>query len=366
VNAVVLVGGEGTRLRPLTSTAPKPLLPIAGVPMIERQLAWLESNGVDDVVLSLGYLPDAFVARFPGGRFGSLGLDYAVEPEPLGTAGAIRFAAELGGIHDRFVVCNGDVLTTLDLAALVAFHDERRAAATIHLTEVDDPSALGAVPTYDDGEVEAFVEKPPPGEAPTNWINAGTYVLDPTVLAQIPSGVAVSVERETFPRLLQTRGRVYACPTDDYWLDVGTPQTYVQAHLDVLHGSLGRPPAPGAREVLSGVWTQGSVDALEHAVVTAPVLVGDGVAIGVGAQLVGATVGPGCRVGREAVVENSVLLPGAQLADGACARESIVGWDAHLEAGASVVDYTIVGASARVAAGASLTGGRVSVPATAG
>ncbi len=159
MRAVVLVGGEGTRLRPLTYTTPKSLLPIANLPFLERQLAWLESHGIDDVVLSLGYLPDAFVRHFPDGRHGTIRLSYAVEEKPLGTAGGIRYAA--GAIDERFVVCNGDILTDLDLGAMIRFHEASGADATIALTQVDDPSAFGVVPTRDDGEVVGFIEKPP-------------------------------------------------------------------------------------------------------------------------------------------------------------------------------------------------------------
>ena len=209
MKAVVLVGGEGTRLRPLTFTTPKPLLSIANQPHLERQLAWLASHGVDEVVLSMGYLPDAFHRHFASDDsghdvFGDVVLRYAVESEPLGTAGAIRFAAE--GIEERIIVCNGDVLTSLDLDAMVRFHDERGAEATISLTQVEDPSAFGVVPTQADGSVIAFVEKPAPGKAPSNWINAGTYVLEPAFLRRIPPRLNVSVERETFPRMLAQPG----------------------------------------------------------------------------------------------------------------------------------------------------------------
>ena len=232
MKAIVLVGGEGTRLRPLTYSTPKPLLPIANQAFLERQLTWLAYYGVDEVVLSLGYLPDAFEAHFPEGRFGDLKLRYAVEDHPLGTAGAIRFAAR--GIEERIIVCNGDVLTTLDLDALVAFHDAHEAEATIYLTQVADPSAFGVVPTRDDGAVVAFVEKPPKGRAPTNWINGGTYVLEPSVLDRIPERLTVSIERETFPRMLDEPSRLHAMPSDAYWIDIGTPEKYLQAHTDVF------------------------------------------------------------------------------------------------------------------------------------
>ena len=211
MKAVVLVGGEGTRLRPLTYTTPKSLLPIANQPFLERQLAWLESHGVDEVVLSLGYLPDAFQAHFPNDRCGGVRLSYVVEGKPLGTAGGIRYAAE-GGIDGRFVVCNGDILTDLDLAAMIRFHEASGAQATIALTQVEDPSAFGVVPTRADGEVVGFIEKPPRDLAPTNWINAGIYVLEPALLQRIPPRVNVSIERETFPRMVETRARCSRSP----------------------------------------------------------------------------------------------------------------------------------------------------------
>ena len=188
MKAVVLVGGEGTRLRPLTLTSPKQMLPIVGVPMIERVLGQLAAHGVDEAVLSLGYLPDAFMQAYPQDRAAGVRLTYAIEPEPLDTAGAVRFAAAFAGIAETFVVVNGDVLTDLDLTGLVAFHREREAEGTIALHPVADPSAFGVVPTDSEGRVTAFVEKPPRDEAPTNEINAGTYVLEASVLERIPEG----------------------------------------------------------------------------------------------------------------------------------------------------------------------------------
>jgi NDP-sugar pyrophosphorylase family protein len=323
----VLVGGQGTRLRPLTYSTPKSLLPIANRPFLERQLEWLRAHGVEEVVLSLGYLPEAFRAHFPGNHFDGLPLRYAIEPEPLGTAGGIRFAAE--GITERIVVCNGDVLTSLDLGAMVRFHDERAAAATIHLARVADPSAFGVVPTKPDGEVIAFVEKPPPGNAPSGWINAGTYVLEPEVLADIPTGVEVSIERETFPRLLDRPGRLYALQSDAYWLDIGTPDKYLEAHADVLAGRLGAPPAPGAREMEPGIWVQGDVARDPTAQLIAPVLIGPGCEIGAGARITASVLGAGCAVAPNAEVTRAVLLPGAAL-DGK-AIDVVVGTDAVLE-----------------------------------
>jgi mannose-1-phosphate guanylyltransferase len=372
VRAIVLVGGEGTRLRPLTTKTPKPLLPIVGTPFLERQLAWLAGHGVDDVVLSLGYLPDAFLEHFPDGRFGDLRLHYAVEPDPLGTAGAIRFAAS--GSDERLVVCNGDVLTTLDLSALVRFHIDHDAEATIHLTRVDDPSAFGVVPTYDDGEVKAFVEKPLPGSAPTDWINAGTYVLEPSVVESVLPDLNVSIERETFPRMLEQRGRLYAHPTNDYWLDIGTPGKYLQAHADVLDGALGPVPAPGACEVQPGVWV--SADAADSSgrapqlasdvVLDGPVFLGANARVGAGARLAHATIGPDAVVEDGAVVQSGVLLERARVGAGTRIIDSIVGPDAVVERGASVTAATIVGPGAHVDADDVLASARVVVSAAAG
>jgi mannose-1-phosphate guanylyltransferase len=371
VKAVVLVGGEGTRLRPLTYTTPKPLLPIANQPFLERQLSWLAAYGVNEVVLSLGYLPDAFESHFPSGGFdtgaagaGELVLRYAVEDHPLGTAGAIRFAAEaLGDLDQRIIVCNGDVLTTLDLGALVAFHDDRGAEATISLTQVVDPSAFGVVPTRDDGEVIAFVEKPPPGKAPTNWINAGTYVLEPSVLHRIPERLAVSIERETFPRMLEDRGRLYAKSDDAYWIDIGTPEKYLQAHADVLDGALhsllGRPPVAGARELRPGVWVQGAVRIDDGAVVEGPALFGDGVEIAPGARVAGSVLGRDVRVAHGARVVRSVVHDGAVLDDDAELIDSVLGAGAHLSPGAIASVHTVIGAGGELAAGAHASGARI-------
>src|SRR5829696_2633917 len=234
MQAVVLVGGRGTRLQPLTNTRPKPMLPVVNRPIVEHIVGHLAAHGVREVVLSLGYRPDAFA----DGRCAGVELHYAVEPEPLDTAGAIRFAALDAGIDGRFVVVNGDILTDLDVTRVVAFHDDRSAEATITLHPVDDPSRYGVVPTDGDGRVEAFVEKPPAGEAPTNLINAGTYVLEASVLDRIAGGLRVSIEREVFPGLCAD-GRLFALDGETYWIDTGTPQEYVRAQVDLLDGTRG-------------------------------------------------------------------------------------------------------------------------------
>ena len=362
MKAVVLVGGEGTRLRPLTFTTPKPLLPIANEPFLERQLAWLASHGVDEVVLSLGYLPSAFHEHFRHDRFGhdvygDVVLRYAVEDEPLGTAGAIRFAAE--GIDERLIVCNGDILTELDLGEMVRCHDERAAEVTISLTEVEDPSAFGVVPTRADGGVIAFVEKPAPGKAPSNWINAGTYIVEPSFLERIPPRLNVSVERETFPRMLQQPGLLFGYPSNAYWLDIGTPEKYRQAHNDVLDGRVVRPPARGARETAPGVWVQGESYIDPAARLEAPVLVGAGARVEAGAHVRRAVIGAGAVVERDAVLDDAVLHDGARVSHGSSVRHSVIGRDAVLKPDVAVSDDTLVGAGTVVGSGTRISGGRV-------
>lgn len=329
MKAVVLVGGFGTRLRPLTLTTPKQMLPIVDRPMIEHVISWLAEHGVDTAVLSLGYRPDAFLDAYPDGTCAGVELVYAVEPEPLDTAGAVRFAAEQAGIDDTFVVVNGDVLTDLDLARLWSFHRESGAEGTIALTPVDDPSRYGVVPIDDAGRVLEFVEKPPPGTAPTNWINAGTYVLEPTVLSRIASDRRVSIERETFPAIVASQG-LYAMQSDAYWIDAGVGPTYVQAQLDLVEGR-------------------------RRATARA---IADDAALAAGAVVERSIAMHGAVVEHEAIVRESVLLPGSVIRSGAVIEASIIGPRAVIGAGAHVSDGTIVGDDAVVPDGARLEAAR--------
>jgi mannose-1-phosphate guanylyltransferase len=322
VKAVVLVGGEGTRLRPLTLTTPKQMLPVGGRPMIERVIERLGSYGITGVVLSLGYKPDAFLEAYPDGRCAGLAIEYAVEAEPLDTAGAIAFAAREAGVEDAFVVLNGDVLTGLDVGELIRFHRDHGAEATIALTPVEDPSRFGVVPTDEEGRVIDFIEKPPRDEAPTNLINAGTYVLEPSVIGRIPTGRRVSIERETFPAIAGDRA-LYALASDADWVDAGTPATYLAANLRYA-------APPGAT-----------------------------VEVGEGAEVTSSVVGKGVTIGAGAVVHESVLFDGAVVGPGAEVRSSIVGRGARVEKDAVVADLTIVGYDAVVAAGDRVVGGRV-------
>ncbi len=329
MRAVVLVGGFGTRLRPLTCDRPKQMLPIVDRPMIEHVVGHLADHGIDDVVLSLGFRPEVFRDAYPRGRCAGATLHYAVEPAPLDTAGAIRFAAQDAGIDERFLVLNGDILTDLDVGAFVAFHERSGAEGTIALHKVADPSRYGVVPTDADGRVVAFVEKPPPGEAPTDLINAGTYVFEPAVLDRIADDRPMSVEREVFPAMVAD-GSLFALDGETYWIDTGTPQEYIQAQLDLAAGLRGEPLA--------------AVDAT--AVVAR------------GAEVRRSVLGSGVTVEAGARVEGAVVLDGARLCAGAVVEGSIVGHGAQVGARAVVVRGSVVGDDEVVAPGAVLDGAR--------
>jgi mannose-1-phosphate guanylyltransferase len=290
----------------------------------------LVDHGVDDVVLSLGYQPDGFRDAYPRGRCAGASLHYAIEPEPLDTAGAIRFAALDAGIDERFVVVNGDVLTDLDVTAFVAFHVARAAEASISLHRVGDPSRYGVVLTDARGRVSAFVEKPPRGQAASDLINAGTYVLEPSVTDRIPPGRRVSVERETFPAMAAD-GSLYARADGCYWIDTGTPCEYIQAQLDLVDGVRGA--------AIDGVHPDARIAAdaaVEHSVVGA-----------------GAVVSGGARV------ENSVLLPRVRVCSAAVIDGSVVGEGAIVAEGAHVLRGSVVGDGEVVGSGAHLAGERV-------
>lgn len=357
MRAVVLVGGEGTRLRPLTFTTPKQLLPVAEVTMIERVVSHLAAHDVDEVVLSMGYRPDGFLSMFPDNRCAGVTLTYAVEPTPLDTAGAIRFAAEHAELDDSFLVVNGDVLTDMDLQALVAFHRRSGGEATISLVPVEDPSRFGVVPTDGDGRVSAFIEKPAAGEAPTNLVNAGTYVLEPSVLRRIPGDRRVSIERETFPALVAD-GSLFALGSTGYWIDAGTPPEYLRANLDLVAGVRGGPPAPGARPAGEGAWHLGGP--VVDAPATPGSLIGDAAFVGRHAEVRGSVVGAGARVEGARVVD-SVILPGAVVRPGATVEGSIVGVGAVVGDGSALTGLAVVGDGVRVEAGTRLDGVRTAV-----
>ncbi len=298
MHAVVLVGGFGSRLRPLTLATPKPLLPIANLALLERLLASLALGGVTDAVLSLGFKPEPFLNAFPSNTCAGVNLTYAVEDRPLDTAGAIGFAARQADLHKRgetFLVANGDVLTDLEIGALIKFHQSTGAQATIHLTPVDDPSQYGVVETDMSGRVLRFVEKPSPGQTTSRNVNAGTYVFEATALDRMPGLAPMSIERETFPAMVKD-GELFGYATSDYWIDAGRPDSYVRANVELLQRK--------------------SIHKVEA--------ISSDAQIAKSAKIDQSVVGRGCKVGENALIVRSVLLNGAVVGNDAVVVDSAV------------------------------------------
>ncbi len=330
MEAILLVGGKGTRLRPLTVNTPKPMLPVAGVPFTAHQIARARAAGVGRVVLGTSYRAEIFEDYFGDGARAGVELQYMVEDEPLGTGGAIRHAAAAltCGPDDPVLVFNGDVLSGLDISALVRRHTEADADVTLYLTRVEDPRAFGLVPTDGAGRVSAFLEKPQtPEEIVTDQINAGCYVFRRSVIDAIPTGRPVSVERETFPGLLASGATVLGVVDDAYWLDLGTPLAFVQGSTELVTGLISSPALPGP---------------------TGQSLVLPGARIAADAVLTGGTtIGEDCVVAEGAVVDGAVVLPGARIGRGAVVRGSVIGAGAEIGPEA-VLDGVVVGDGAAV------------------
>ncbi len=330
LEAILLVGGYGTRLRPLTLCAPKHLLPTAGVPFLAHQLARAGRCGVTHVVLATSYRAEMFRDCFGDGSDFGLQIDYVFEEVPLDTGGAIRNAAAglRGGPDDPVIVLNGDVLSGHDLIAQVEAHEKAGAAVTLHLVEVPDPARFGCVPTDASGRVTGFLEKTP--SPVTNRINAGCYVFRRSVIDQIPAGRPVSVERETFPELIASGELVLGYPDIAYWLDVGTPEAFVRGSCDLVLGTLASAALPG----LPG-----------------PALVLPGAVVEPGAEVLGGTVvGADCRIGAGARIDGSVLFDGVSIAAGARLTASVVGSGAQIGEGV-VLDQVVVGERAQIDSG---------------
>lgn len=337
--AILLVGGRGTRLRPLTVNTPKPMIPAAGVPFLTHQLARARAAGVEHVVLATSYLAEVFEPYFGDGSALGLRLEYVTETDPLGTGGAIRNVAHRldAAPGDPVLVFNGDILTGLDIPALVATHRRTRADISLHLTKVEDPRAFGLVPTDPDGRVTAFLEKPQtPEEIVTDQINAGAYVFTRSVIDTIAAGRPVSVERETFPDLLAAGAHLQGMVDSTYWLDLGTPQAFVRGSADLVLGRAPSPAVPGRHG--------------EH-------LVLPGARVAADAKLSGGTsVAAGAVVGSGARIDGSTVLAGARIAPGAVVRHSLVGVDARVGS-RTVLDGVVVGDGAEIGADNELLGG---------
>src|SRR5262245_23805042 len=322
MKAVILVGGLGTRLRPLTCNTPKPMIPLVNQPFIEHMLETLRDQGIDEVILAVQYLAGHFRDLLGDGSRLGMRLHIVEEPEPRGTAGAVKHVERL--LDGTTFVFNGDVLTDLDLQAMLAFHREQASKLTIALTPVEDPTSFGLVETDAAGHIRRFIEKPPPDEITTNMINAGTYIMEPELLRYVPPNQHYMFERGLFPVVLQTGDPMFAYPSRAYWTDIGKPQTYLDVHHDILIGKVHFEFR--GREIASRVLQEDGAEIHNTAQVVGPVVIGAGVTIGARARIIGPTVlGAGCTIAPDATVEGSVLWDDNLVGEGAMLRNCVLG-----------------------------------------
>jgi mannose-1-phosphate guanylyltransferase len=351
VQAVILVGGEGTRLRPLTVTVPKPVLPLVDRPFLAYMLEWLRRHGVDDVIMSCGFLATSVRNVLGDGSQFGLRLRFVEEPEPRGTAGALKYAEDL--LDERFLMLNGDVLTDIDLTAQIAQHDATGAVGTLALVPVEDPTAYGLVRVHDDRSVKEFVEKPTADSIDTNLISAGAYVLERRVLDMIPADRNVSIEREVWPRLVGEG--LFAFAADDaYWLDIGTPERYLQGTFDILEGNV--------QTAVTDRLGAGYVAVADHVEaagrIVPPAIVERGCRIGGGAHVGSLVVlGEGVEVGKGSKIERSVVLNGSQIGPHCTLQDCIVAAGVRIGEGTVVSGGAVLGEGVTVGARNVLTRG---------
>jgi mannose-1-phosphate guanylyltransferase len=358
MKATILVGGEATRLHPLTHNIPKAMVPVLNTPFLEHVIRHLSSHGIKDIILAQSHFSQPIESYFGNGRQFGVKLRYIIEDTPLGTAGAVKNAEKY--LDETFLVLNGDIFTDLDITAMIAFHQARQAKATIALTPVDDPTTYGLVETNAQGRVTRFVEKPSWEQVTTNMINAGTYILEPDTLNRIPPQTNFSFEHELFPLLLDQGEPVYAYPSAVYWIDMGTPEKYLQLHRDLLSGSSVQHSCPVGEEVVMGA--QCPID--PAAQMKGPVLIGNNCTIGGKVRLVGPVViGSGSTILEDAVIEASVIWRNARLEPGVILRDSVIADNVRLNAN-STIHGSVLGDNVTVVSGSKLEPGSKIPPGT--
>ena len=351
MKAVILVGGQATRLLPLTYHIPKAMVPVLNIPFLEHVIRYLSGHQIKDIILAQGNLAQPIEGYLGDGSQLGVKLNYVVEDTPLGTAGAVKNAERY--LDETFLMLNGDIFTDLDITAMIEHHLERKAKATIALTPVDDPTGYGLIETDAQGKITRFLEKPKRSQVTTNTINAGTYVLEPEILTQIPPQTKVSIEREVFPLLLEQGKPVYAYPSSAYWIDMGTPEKYLRLHRDLLSGKSSQyaPALPG--EVVIG----GQSYIHPTAQIKGPVMIGDNCTIGRNARLTGPVViGSGCTILEDTVIEESIIWRNVQLGQHVNLRNSIIADNCCLNADSTIED-SILGDNVTVASGYRLEAG---------
>jgi mannose-1-phosphate guanylyltransferase len=347
MKAVILVGGEGTRLRPLTCNISKTMVPVLNKPLLEHLILYLKNHGIRDIILSMGYLPTHIQSYFRDGAGLDVRLTYVVEETPLGTAGAVKnVASRLDG---TFLVCNGDVVTGIDLTEMIARHREKSPKVSIALTPVENPTMYGVVETDAAGRVTGFVEKPPPEEVTSNMINAGFYIMEPPLLDDIPPATNSSFERFLFPLLLRRGEQMLGYTSNAYWIDIGTPEKYLRVQHDLLR----KQPASARVDTTAGSSIHPA------SIIEGPVLIGKGCVIQSGARLLGPVVlGPACNIGEGATIEGSVLWQACSVEGKTLVRNSIMASHCHIEEYSQILDNCVLGDNVTVGKHSRLDNGR--------
>ena len=340
MKAVILVGGLGTRLRPLTCNTPKPMIPLVNQPFIEWMLMRLRDQGINEVILAVQYLADRFRATLGDGSGLEMKIHIVEEPEPRGTAGAVKNVEHL--LDGPTFIFNGDVMTDLDLQAMLAFHREKQSKVTLSLTPVEDPTQFGLVEMDNAGHVKRFLEKPRVEDITTNLINAGTYIIEPDVFRYVPPNQFYMFERGLFPVILQTGDPMFGYPSRAYWTDIGKPQTYIDVHHDILIGKV-KYNFRG-REIGNRVWVEGDASIHPSAQVVGPVVIGNGTVIERGARIIGPSVlGSNCVIGPDASLEGVVLWDNNQIGEAVTLRNCVLGRDNTIGAKSHITDSAIIG-----------------------
>ena len=341
MKAILLAGGKGTRLRPLTIHTPKPIVPIFNRAFLHYQIDLLKQvPEIDEVILSLNYQPRRIEEVFGDGADLGIKIRYVVEPVPLGTAGAIKYAGDK--LTESVVVFNGDVMTQLDLAAVIRMHRERQARATIVLTPVDNPSAYGLVETDGQSNIKRFIEKPKPEEITTNHINAGIYILEPDTFDRIPSEVPWSIERSYFPSLIERNETFVAYIYNGYWIDIGTPEKYVQVHRDIMDGRFVAPPFAGLTSPRRCIAPDVRIE--EGATIGDPVFIDEGVLVKAGARLGPyAVLGRQTQVEEEAIIERAIVWPNCRIGSQSSITDAVLGRQCHIGRNVSLNSGAVLG-----------------------
>ena len=346
MKAVILAGGEATRLRPLTCNTAKVMVPVLNRPFLEHFIAYLKKHNVTEVILALGQQIEQIQGYFGNGSDFGVKITYSIEDSPMGTAGAVKKAERF--LDSSFIVFNGDVFTEIDLTAMMNLHRQKKASASIALTPVDNPTIYGVVETDDEGRVKRFVEKPSWDEVTTNMINAGIYIMEPSILAYITPNVFSMFERDVFPPLLKEGQTIYSYPSEAYWIDIGTPEKYLKLHHDLLH----RYPAD------EGIKFEGESFVHPSAQIESPVIIGTGCFIDKDCIIRGpAVLGPKCRIGEGAVIEGAVLWQNCKVSNGAKLRNCIVASNCRIEEESEVLDNCVLGDNTRIGEGNKLSQG---------